>query len=163
MSRPLSVLLGAVGLWLAAGIGATVALRSGGSVFAPSLTLLVIGTLGLYVSRSGGLVLGFVGGFLEAAAAGANPLPYIATRMLAGFAAASLGSQTPERGVPLAAVSAAGTTLTANVLLVFLLAPRGFGFFLLAAVVGAVVNGGLAIPLGALWGRVAGRRERSGF
>lgn len=163
MNRWLAFLLGAVGLWIATGVGATIALRSGGSVFAPSLPVLVIGTLGLYLSRSGGLVLGFVGGFLEAAAAGANPLPYIVTRMLAGVLAASLGAQTPERGVPVAALSAAGATLAANGLLVFLLAPRGFGFFLLAAVVGAVVNGVLALPLGAVWARLSARRERAGF
>ncbi len=157
MNRPLSVLLGAVGLWLAAGVGATAALRWGSSPFAPSLPLVVVGALGLHVSRRRGLLLGFGAGFLEAAALGANPLPYIATRMLAGFVAATLGAQTPERGPGVAAVATAAGTLLANGLLVFLLAPRSFGFFLLAAPAGALVNGALAMPLALGLRRIAGR------
>ena len=163
MSRGLSIALGLVGLWLAAGIGATLSLRTTGSVFAPNLPLVLIGTLGLHLSRRRGIALGFLAGFFEGALAGANMLPYIFTRTLAGLAAASLGAQTGERNAPIAAVATAALSLAANLLFVFLTAPRGFGFFLLAAVVGALVNAVLALPVGLLFSRLAGGRDRSGF
>ena len=163
MNRALSIAVGGVALWLAAGIGATLSLRTVGSVFTPNLVLVVLGSLGLHVSRRRGIALGFLGGFLEGALAGANMLPYLITRTLVGFGAATLGAQTGERGAPVAAVSAAALSLAANLVFVFLSAPRGIGHVLLAALVGAVVNGVLALPLGALFARLGGRRERSVF
>lgn len=163
MSRSVLVFAAVIALWLAAGIGATVTLRMTGSVFAPNLVLVVLSALGLHLSRREGLALGFLGGFFEASLAGANMLPHLLTRTLVGVAAASFGSQSGERGAPVTAVVTAALSLGANIVFVFLTAPRSFWFFLLAGVVGALVNGLLALAISAFLARVAERRDRSGF
>lgn len=163
MNRSASLAVGVIGLWLAAGIGATLSLRMGGSVFAPNPVLVVLGALGLHLSRRRGIALGFLAGFLEGALTGANMFPYILTRTLAGLAAATLGTHIPERGAPIVGLVTAVVSLGANLLFVFLTAPRGFLFFLLAAIVGALVNGVLALPVSALFARFVGRHERTSF
>lgn len=141
-------------LWLAAGCQRTVTPYVALAHVRPDLILVSVGCLTLFTERRTGSVVGFAGGVLQGALAGANLAAYAITRTIGGFLVGWFSSMDFESSPVVAAVVVAVLTVVAQVLLMFI-APTGeIGAFLLATIGSAVYNGVLAMPLYAILRRV---------
>ncbi|MHB8635700.1 MAG: hypothetical protein ACYC96_04420 [Fimbriimonadaceae bacterium] len=116
----------------------------------PDFMLVALAVLGMFASRSGGMVLGFVDGLVVGAMSGANLQHYVASRTLTGLLIGWVSSAEVPRTIPAAAIAAAGVTVVAQLTLMFLAPPHSITPFLTDTIRGAVYNGVLAIPVYAL-------------
>lgn len=141
-------------LWVAGGLQRSVAPHLAFGAVTPDFLLVAIGTLALYGSRRSGSIMGFFGGVIQGALAGANMTAYVISRAIMGFAAGSLTALEFEISPLVNAFVVAVGTIGAQFLLMFIAPPASIGPFLLATIGTAVYNGVLAIVYHVLLRRV---------
>lgn len=120
----------------------------------PNFLLATIGAMACFVTRAGGLWLGFGAGLIEGCVVGANLSHYIVSRTLCGFVSGWSNDLKFAPGIVTAFASAFLGTLFGQTILMFLTAPKDIAGFLTATIVTAVYNGVLAMPLNAILGRI---------
>jgi len=141
-------------LWFAGGFQGSVAphLAIGGVM--PDFLLIVLGCVALGGTRKSGSVTGFFAGLIQGAVAGANIAQYALSRTLVGFFVGWFSTLEYDSNATVALVVVAFTTLTSQLLLMFMAPPPRIFAFLLATIGSAIYNGVLAMPLFALLKRV---------
>lgn len=141
-------------LWLAGGCQQALAPRVGIAGASPDFVLIAVSVLALFLNRRGGALVGFFGGLVQGAMAGANLAQYVVTRTLAGYGIGWLAMLEFEFNPLVALVVTAASTLFAQLLLMFTAPPPSIAHFLLATIGSAIYNGVLAVPLYALLAKV---------
>jgi rod shape-determining protein MreD len=134
-------------LWVAGGCQQGVASRMAIAGAEPDFLLIVLSVLCLFGNRRTGTILGFFTGLIQGALAGVNLATYIVTRTIAGFCIGVLNTLEFETNPIVAFIVTAGTTIVAQLMLMFSAPPSAIPPFLLATIGSALYNGALAMPL----------------
>ncbi len=142
-------------LWLGGVLQQAIASRYSVFGLRADFLLALLGPMCLLTRRSKATVFGFIAGLIQGAISGANLTHYIVSRCIAAFATASVARSGLQIGNVLAGLICAGTTMIAQLLLLFL-APTSDIMGTIGATIGtAVYNGVLAIPVYAILRRFA--------
>lgn len=128
----------------------------------PDLPLLLLAGWSLILHRRSAAVYGFFAGLVDGALAVSGMGASIASRAIAGFAAAWSRNLGFEAGWLAAAGTTVATTLLAEFLWMFFAAPRHVAGFVADTIRTATYNGVLAIPLYALLNRIGRGGNRFG-
>ncbi len=113
----------------------------------PDFILAAIGPLSVSISPRGGAAVGFLGGLLQGALAGADLTHYVISRCLAGFFTSLTRGIGLELSIAVIAVTTAACTIVGQLLLMFLAPPPEIMRFVGATIGTAIYNGVIAIPL----------------
>ena len=146
----------ALGLWFAAALQQALAYRMVIFGAMPDFILVFLAASSPRLNRVPAAWNGFAAGVVQGAVAGANLTHYTISRTITSFLLARLPDLRLESGIPLAAATAFFTTLVAQVIFMFLAAPRGILSFLGATMGSALFNGVLVIPVFLVIERVLG-------
>lgn len=155
MRRYRPVLVQAIALFLAGAIQQALAPRMSILGAVPDFILVVVICVSLMSNRPKGAIVGFAGGVIEGALAGANTSAYAISRTLAGFCASWSKVLGFEMSLLAVGVAAFFSTILAETIWMFIGLRSGVGGFLAATIGTAVYNGVLAMPLYALLKRLA--------
>ncbi len=136
----------AMTLWLCAALQQAMAHRLVFLGSEPDFLLLALACLSMFCDRSGGALIGFFSGVIYGAIDFANIMHYVISRTVAGFATGWTKSANLQATGVVAAITAAGTTVLARLVLMFLAPPTLITPFLGATIRTAVYNGVLAVP-----------------
>jgi rod shape-determining protein MreD len=152
-----------IGLWVAAILQQ--ALSPHLSIFGarPDFILILVSPLSMLVPRKKGSALGFAGGVLQGAIAGANLAPFAISKAVAGFMGAWSRNIELERNFIVVFVTTFVVSLIAGLVWMFLAAPQGVAVYLGDTIGSAMYNGVLAIPVYMLLERMLNTRSRSGL
>ena len=141
-------------IWFAGGCQQSVSYQVSLAGASPDFPLIVIATLALFGDKRSGALVGFLGGVIHGAIAGAHLATYAVTRTLLGFAVGWFSSLEFEGNPVVAFIVVAAATLVTQI--AFMLVTPGGAIlpFLLATIGSAMYNGVLAVPLYALLNKV---------
>ena len=143
-------------LWIAAILNLSVATRLSVLGGTPDFPLVVLACLSLRFSRRGSTVLGFGSGLVTGVLAGANMTIYVASRCVTGFLLGWFNSMDFEATALMAAVLAFGSSIVAQLLVLFLGAYHGpLPRYLGGTISTAVYNAVIAVPVYALLRKIA--------
>lgn len=146
----------AVTLWIAAALQQAMVRRLSIFGFEPDFMLLALACLSMFLTRSGGAVVGFLSGAIFGAIDFANITHYVISRTVTGFATAWSKGLNLDGTVLVACITVAASTAFARIILMFLAPPPLITPFLEATIRTAVYNGVLAVPVYLLLKRIMG-------
>lgn len=150
MTNRSTVLFCVVVIWILAAAQATVAPHFEILGSRPDFLLTFLGCMSLFLHRSGSGVLGFFCGLTYGCLSGVHLFACIFSRTVAGFLAPA-GKRLGLEVTPLVvAATVFGVTIVAQLLWLFLAAPKGVLSFLGDTIRSAMYNGLLSVPLYAL-------------
>jgi rod shape-determining protein MreD len=151
------------GLWIAAILQQAVSPHLSLWGAKPDFILILVAPFSLFVPRKGGSALGFAGGVLQGAIAGANLAPIAISRAVAGFVGSWSRKIELERNFIVVSATTFVVSLIAGLVWMFIAAPPGVAVYLGDTIGSAMYNGVLAIPVYMLLERVLNTRSRSGL
>lgn len=160
MRRLLLVVVAVVGFWFFGACQQALPHRVEILGARPDFLLAFMTVLSLQTTRAGGTLVGFLGGLVHGALAGANLAHYVITRTTTCFGLSWVRSAGFEPGLGRVGLYAAVHVLVAQIMLMFLIAPQDIARFLGSTIGTAMYNGVLAIALYAPLKRVVGRPQR---
>lgn len=155
MRGSLPILVPALALFLAGAIQQAVAIRVAVVGAVPDLVLTVAICTALTSRRAKAAGIGFAGGLIEGALAGANTSAYAISRTLSAFCASWSKALGFELSILAAGVVTFFATILAELTWMFIGLRSGIGGFVAATIGTALYNGVLAMPLFALLRRLA--------
>jgi rod shape-determining protein MreD len=134
-------------IWVAGSCQQGIAGRETMLIGRPDFLLVTIVCCSLFARRACGGLIGFVGGIVQGALAGANLAGYVVSRTICGFCVGWLRVLEPDYSATVAFLTAIGATLLSQLLLMFIAPPSAIGSFVLATIISAVYNGVIAVPV----------------